>query len=246
MMLDLLPRHQFGYILPVPIGDNQHYMFYRIFPPDCMEVCCPLNLQQFSAPGVEKALEAFWPAFEFLVARKVERISQGGIPISSYAGRARMLAMLEEANKRSGIPTSADFEESIEAIHALGIRRLAVAAKWSPELMGRVAAYLRHAGITPLGVHGQEHTAQEVVALRPQEGVDIALALGRDAFAKMPDADGLLLAGGAWLVLQAVPMLEAEFGRPVVTNPGATYWAMARQAGIRPRRGFGQLLDMLA
>jgi maleate cis-trans isomerase len=61
----------------------------------------------------------------------------------------------------------------------------------------------------------------------------------------MPDADGLLLAGGAWLVLQAVPMLEAEFGRPVVTNPGATYWAMARQAGIKPRSGFGRLLDML-
>ena len=244
-MLDLLPRHQFGYILPVPIGDMQHYMFYRIFPQDCMEVCCPLNLQQFSASGVDKALEAFWPAFEFLADRKVERISQGGIPISAYAGRPRILKMLEEANKRANIPTSADFEESIEGIRALGIKRLAVAAKWSPELMQRVAAYLDHAGIKAIGVHGQEHTAQQVVALRPKESVDIALTLGREAFAKMPEADGLLLAGGAWLILQAVPMLEQEFGRPVVTNPGATYWAMAKQAAIKPRPGFGQLLDSL-
>ena len=78
--------------------------------------------------------------------------------------------------------------------------------------MKRIVEYLGHAGITPVGVHGHEHSAQQVVALKPQDSVDVALALGRDAFAKMPDADGSLLAGGAWLVMQAVPMLEAEFG----------------------------------
>ena len=65
------------------------------------------------------------------------------------------------------------------------------------------------------------------------------------SIAKMPDADGLLLAGGAWLVAQAVPMLEAEFGKPVVTNPGSTYWAALRQADLEPQPGFGQLLESL-
>jgi maleate cis-trans isomerase len=55
----------------------------------------------------------------------------------------------------------------------------------------------------------------------------------------------LLLAGGAWLVVQAVPMLEAEFGKPVVTNPGSTYWAALRQADLEPQPGFGQLLESL-
>jgi arylmalonate decarboxylase len=194
----------------------------------------PLNLQSFSTGGVDKALEAFWPAFDFLVARKVERISQGGIPVSAYAGRARILAMLEEAARRTTISATADFEESIEAIRHLGIKRVAVAAKWGPELMKRIVEYLDHAGITPIGVHGHEHSAQQVVALRPQESVDVALALGREAFAKMPEADGLLLAGGSWLVMQAVSALEAEFGKPIVTNPGATYWAALRQGGLKP------------
>ena len=65
------------------------------------------------------------------------------------------------------------------------------------------------------------------------------------AFQKMPQVDGLLLAGGAWLVAQAVPMLEAEFGRPVVTNPGSTYWAALRQGGLKPHPGFGMLIDSL-
>lgn len=245
MVIDVLPRHQFGYIQPVQVADLMHYQFYRIFPPDCSFVSCPLNLQSFSAGGVDKALQDFWQAFDFLVDRKVDRISQGGIPLSAYAGRPRILAMLEEAGRRSSIPATADFEELIEAIRHLGIKRPAVAAKWSPELMGRLVEYLKHAGVQPVDVTGHEHSAQQVVALKPQESVDIALALGREAFAKMPDADGLLLAGGAWLVMQAVPMLEEEFGKPVVTNPGSTYWAALKQAKLKPQRGFGRLLDSL-
>ena len=165
------------------------------FPPNCLLVTIPLNLQSFSHGGVDRALEAFWPAFDFLVAREVERISQGGIPVSAYAGRPRVLALLEEAAKRSSIPATADFEESIEAVRHLGIKRLAVAAKWSPELMGCIREYLNHAGITPVGLIGHEHSAQQVVGLRPKESVDVALELGREAFTKMPDADGLLLRG---------------------------------------------------
>ena len=56
--------------------------------------------------------------------------------------------MLEEAAKRASIPATADFEESIEAVRHLGIKRLAVAAKWCPELMQRIREYLGHAGIT--------------------------------------------------------------------------------------------------
>jgi len=244
-VIDVMPRRQFGYINPVQISDYIHYQFYGIFPSNCLLVNFPLNLQSFSHGGVDKALEAFWSGHSFLVDRKVERISQGGIPVSAYAGRPRILAMLEEAAKRSSIPATADFEESIEAIQHLGIKRLAVAAKWSPELLQRIREYLGHAGITPVGLHGNEHSAQQVVALKPQESVDVALALGREAFTKMPEADGLLLAGGAWLVMQAVPILEAEFGKPVITNPGATYWAALRQGKVKPQPGFGRLIDGL-
>jgi maleate cis-trans isomerase len=244
-MIDLMPRHQFGYINPVQISDYIHYQFYSIFPSNCLMVSVPLNLQTFSHSGVDKALEAFWSAFDFLVARKVERISLGGIPISAYAGRPRILAMVAEAAQRASIPTTSDFEEAIEAIKYLGIKRLAVAAKWNPELMQRVRDYLNEAGIMVVDVVGNEHSAQQVVALKPQESVDVALELGRNAFKKMPEADGLLLAGGSWLVMQAVPNLEAEFGKPVVTNPGASYWAALRQAGLAPHPGFGMLIDSL-
>jgi maleate cis-trans isomerase len=245
-MIDLRPSHQLGYILPVTVADTVYYQFHRVYPPDCILVGYPIGLQAFSPEGVDAALEHFWEAFEFLVGRRVERIVQGGIPVSATAGRARILGLLDEARRRSDIPTTADFEEVIEAFQALGVRRVAVAAKWHPQLMRDVASYLAEAGIETLGHTAEAHTAQQVVALSPVVGIDLAVELGRAALRQFPEAEGLLLAGGAWLSLQAVPILEAEFDRPVVTNPSATFWAGLRQFGLRsPVSGWGRLIDGL-
>lgn len=245
-VIDLLPRHQLGYILPVEVGDAMYYQFHRVFPPDCLFVCYPIGLQSFTPAGVDAALEHFWQAFEFLVERRVERIVQGGIPVSALAGRTRILELLAEAGRRTSIPTTADFEEVVEAFQELGVKRVAVAAKWDDRLMQAVSAYLAEADIQTVGWSAEAHSAQQVVAIAPQEGIALALRLGRAALQEAPQAEGLLLAGGAWLSLQAIPILEAEFGKPVVTNPSATFWAALRQFGISsPTTGWGRLIDGL-
>jgi maleate cis-trans isomerase len=244
--LDLRPTHQFGYINPVVVSDFIHYQFYLVAPPRTHWVAYHINLQAFTKQGVDEALTAFWAAVDFLIKRKVERIILGGIPLSAYAGRPRILELLAEARKRTDIPVTTDFEEAILALRHLGVQRVVTAAKWDEPQMDAVVAYLRHAGLEVLGAVGEAHNVQQVAALRPDESIDVALQLGRTAFQRHPDADGLLLAGGAWLVLQAVPQLEAEFGKPVVTNPGSSYWAALRQAGLQSQtRGLGRLLDSL-
>lgn len=241
---DIRPRHTIGYINPVLLSDFIHYQFYAIFPPDVQLVSYHLNLNRFTPEGVDEALQAFWPAVDFLINRKVERITLGGIPLSALAGRARITKFLEEARKKTDIPVTTDFEESIEALRFLGIKRVACAAKWDRPLMEAVRAYLADAGIEVVGTHGEAHTAQQVVALKAEESIEIAVNLARDAFAAMPEADGLLLAGGAWLVVQAIPIIENRFGKPVVNNPAATYWAGLRQCGLQSQvAGLGRLLD---
>lgn len=245
-MIDLRPRHQVGYLLPVDIADAIYYQFSRVFPRDVLLVGYPLALTGFYAPDVDAALEHFWEGVDFLASRGVERIVQGGIPVSALAGRERIQQLVAEAGRRTGLPVSADFEESIDAFHELGVRRVAVAAKWDEQLMQGVADYLSDAGLEVVGTCAERHTAQEVVALTSDDGIDLALRLGREAFLSAPTADGLLLAGGAWLSLHAVPILEAEFGRPVITNPSATFWAAMRQFGISsPDSGWGRLIDGL-
>jgi maleate cis-trans isomerase len=243
----MLPSAQLGYILPPRIGDAIQHQFYRTCPPDLSLVVYPLNLSGFTEAAIEAALAAVWPAFDFLAARKVDRIVQAGIPVSAFAGRARILDFIEEASRRApAIPASADIEESIDGFKLLGCRRIALAGRWDAALMERVGAYLREAGLEMLGWVAEAHATQQVVDIRPQDGVDMALRLGRRAFRENPKADGLLLAGGLWLSNVAIPALEEESGRPVITNPAASYWAFMRQLGrCSPARGFGRLIDSL-
>jgi maleate cis-trans isomerase len=203
-----------------------------------------LGLNRFTKDGVDEALKGFWDAVDFLAHRKVELMSLGGIPLCAYAGRSRILSLLKEARERTQLPVSADFEDSIDALNFLKIKKVAVAAKWDRPLMQAVTDYLAHASIEVLGFHGEAHTAQQVIALGAQESIDIAVEIAGRAFEQMPDADGLLLAGGAWLVLPAIAEIERRFGKPVVNNPAATYWKALKGCRVSSQlRGFGRLLD---
>jgi arylmalonate decarboxylase len=244
-MESLVPRHQLGYVLPIPVGDYIHYQFYRAVPKNVFMVAIPLALQSFSAGGAEAAMQGFMQSVDFLHKRGVDRIVQGGIPISAFIGRPRMLDLCAEAERRTGIPCSADFEETIEGLQHLGVKRIAIAAKWDEALINAMRTYLGHAGIDVVGSSSEVHTAQQVMDVTPQDGLDMAVRLGADALQKFGEAEGLLLGGGAWLSMPAVPVLEERFGKPVVTNPTATYWAAMRQFGVSGSRGFGRLLDSL-
>ena len=86
-MIDIVPRHQLGYMVPVLVSDAIHHQFYQLMPSNCAFVCKPLDLKSFTREGALGAIDAFWPAFDFLVERGVDRISQGGIPVSAPVGR---------------------------------------------------------------------------------------------------------------------------------------------------------------
>lgn len=246
-MTDLVPIHQLGYVLPVPVGDYIHYQFYKACSDGCFLVAKPLlNLSSFSKSGSEAAIEQFWPAVDFLKKRGVHRISQGGIPVSCFLGRPRMLQMMDEMQQRTGIPCSVDFEETIQGFQELGVAKVALAAKWDDALYATMRDYLAHAGIQVVGQVGEPHTAAQVMDVAPQAGLDMALSLGRKAFTNFPDAEGVLLGGGAWLSMPSIPILEAEFGKPVVSNPTASYWAFMKQRGAKAIRGNGRLLDTIA
>ena len=54
-----------------------------------------------------------------------------------------------------------------------------------------------------------------------EDNIELAYALGRQALNDLPDADGLYIGGGAWLSQPVAEALEAEFGKPVITNISA-------------------------
>ncbi len=231
---------------PTPDAPFIYYQFYRAFPPGSLLIHSSLNLGGFSAANVDAAFASYWNSLAFLQTFHVHQIMLAGVPLSAVAGRPRMLELLAESNQRAGIPVTTDFEEVIAGIRHLGLRRVALAAKWKPEVMQQTADYLTHAGIEVATVHGHALTLHELHELNMEQSLEVALQLGRAAFAAAPEADGLLLLGGHWLVMQAVVELEAAFGKPVITNPGAMYWAALRERGERcATPEMGALLESL-
>ena len=78
---------------------------------------------------------------------------------------------------------------------------------------------------------------------------ELALELGRQVMHDAPAAQALLMPGGLWFAIHAVPMLEAEFGKPVLLNILSTTWAALHAAGgkmlHRPDAKWGKVLASL-
>ena len=83
----------------------------------------------------------------------------------------------------------------------------------------------------------------------PQEYVNIAKVPAEKVYehcrgAWQPGADGMIVSCTDFRTLDAVPRLERELGKPVVSSNLATLWLALQAAGVRERpRGFGRLME---
>ena len=67
----------------------------------------------------------------------------------------------------------------------------------------------------------------------PAADHQLALELGAEAMRTAPNAQALLMPGSLWHAMHAVPLLEAEYGRPVLLNIISTTWAALQAVGAR-------------
>jgi maleate cis-trans isomerase len=226
-----IPRHQLGYVSPLAVVDAMYYEFYQTAPSGIVFIAQPLPLKSFASASANASLQKAPAAIDTLAGRGAHRIVFGGIPLSALAGRRRMLALMQEEEQRAGVRVTSDFEDAVAALQFFSARKVAIAAKWKPQVMHAVRNYLADAGFDVLGSHGSNYDAREVMAINTVDSVDLALDLGRAALAAHRDADALLLGGGTWLSIPASMILENEFDRPVVSNMTACFWNALRQFG---------------
>ena len=242
-MSEVKPRFIAGSVSP--IGPDRHPMSQPepLLPPDVKKISCSIEISDYTAAGVDEAIRTrYWGCVDELVKQGANSITLGGFPISSQLGRPRALELLQETTRRTGVAADSHAEVSIDAMRHMGMRRIAIASRWSEELNGKLTAYLQSAGFEILTLTSVGQWAKQAFSMSIEEGVKLAFQLGREAMRKAPDADGLLLPGGAWRSLAAVPILEEDFGKPVVTNPIAQVWRLISQGVAPPVQGWGRLL----
>lgn len=243
------PWYQLGYVIPHLYTDLDAYQFYRVAPEGMMLVTTGLNLKDYSVAAVEQELPTLWQRFELLARKKVDRISLSGVPVASALGRTKMREILDEGQARTGLPCDTDLEAHIATLQHLGATRIALATRWPERVNAALTRFLAEAGIEVIACRSRARSLEENKHSSAADDHLLALELGGQVLRETPDAQALLMPGGLWYAIHAVPLLEAEYGRPVLLNILSTTWAALHAAGdrmlYRPDPHWGKVLASL-
>jgi len=237
------PRYILGTVTPVGVARHPLPQPEPLLPPDIHRISSSIEVSDYTTEGVHDAIgQRYWNCVEDLAKQGANSITIAGFPIASQLGRSRVLELLEETARKHGVVADAHAEATVAALKHFGAKRIAVASRWSDPLNKLVIDYLTQAGIEVLTITSVGQWAKQAFSMSIEEGVRLAFQLGREAMRRAPKADALFVAGGAWRSLAAVPILEEDFGIPVVTNPITQPWRLIAAGIAPPVEGWGRLL----
>jgi maleate cis-trans isomerase len=243
------PWYQLGYVIPHLYTDMDAYQFYRVAPEGMMLVTTGLDLKDYTQAAVEREMPMLWSRFELLAKKKVDRIALSGVPVASVLGRKRMREILAEGQTRTGLPCDTDLEAHIAVLQHFGAARIALATRWPDAVNAALTRYLADAGIEVIACRSRARSLAENKQASAAADHLLALDLGDQVLREAPDAQALLMPGGLWHAIHAVPLLEARHGRPVLLNILSTIWAALHAAGsrvqTRPDSRWGRVLASL-
>lgn len=228
-----------------PVAADRHPMPQPepLLPADIRRISASIEISDYTVEGVNEAIQQrYWGCVDELMKQGANSITLAGFPIASQLGRPRVLKLTEETARKTGATADSHAEATVAALRRLAASRIAIASRWSDQLNNALVSYLTEANIKVLTITSAGQWARQAFSMSIEEGVKLAFQLGREAMRNAPAADALLLAGGAWRSLAAVPILEEDFGIPVVTNPIAQVWRLIDSGIAPPVTGWGRLL----
>src|SRR5919197_2546048 len=148
--------------------------------------------------------------------------------VAGVAGEARLRAAMQRGGARHAITTSGAL---LEALGALGSRRVAVATPYDAELTERLVEFLAEAGVETTGT---SHLGMHADIWRV--GPDTVRELARDL--PLDGADAVFLACTNLPTYDVIADLEDEFRLPVLSANQVTMWAALRRLdGVEPEGG---------
>lgn len=245
MLEAFAPRYKIGCLQPNLVIDNHPYEFYRLAPPGVMLVMVGLGLKEFSSTDVERVFAPVDRHLDKLIDRGVDIIVQNGVPLPILIGLEAHDRLLAHIETYSGRPATTTVNCVTEAVRTLGVERIAIVNKWTPEMNQSLGRFLARAGGRIVGQATRELNPDDFHRLGSGEHMDLALELGRRAFHDNPDCDAVYIGGGSWLAEPVACALEAEFGKPVICNQSAVIRKTLQMLGMwTPLPGHSRLLSM--
>ena len=142
---------------------------------------------------------------------------------------------------RTGVPGLAAGTCVVEALRAVGMRRLAEVTPYTHDVSELGRRFLEAHGFQVVCLHTMAAMAegvQGIYRLHPQRVYrEVKTALHGH------QVDGIFLSGTGVHSLDIIPLLEADLGLPVVSSNTAVLWSVLHRLGITPLPGGGRLMQ---
>ena len=218
--------------------------FIRLLPEGIGVLPLFVNIRRGTRDEFEGVLSAFETKVAELAEAGVDLVHPEGAPPFMVHGLRGERDIVQRWQERYGVPIVTAGMTQVEAMSALGMRRIVGVTYFSGDINATFAQYFTDAGFSVLGMEGIDVPFTEVGRLSSRE----VYAHTRQAFLKLrhADADGIYMLGSGWRVLDIIELLEQDLEVPVVHAIPARVWAIQRRLHVRQKvSGFGRLLAEL-
>jgi arylmalonate decarboxylase len=203
-----------------------------------------LGVERMTPEGFDAVLARIPAAAEQLAAAGADAIELTGTSLTFYKGEAFNQQLREIVSKASGLPATTMSNGVIDALKAVGARRVAVVTAYNDEVNARLRAFLLEHGLEPVVVTGLGIEAMADVERVTQDDL---IEWGVRVRESAPTADSLLVSCGGFRTLEIIAPLEARVGVPVISSMPHGLWAGARLVGLSGAApGYGRLLSSQA
>lgn len=146
-------------------------------------------------------------------------LSEGPVFDAEFASRLE---------KQTGKPAVTTAGALVEAIQAIGVKRVAFTSPYVKRLSAEAVEFLESSGISVVNelAFDKELSSLEQNALTPQDAFEMALKVDHS------DAEAIVISCTDYRSLEAVPDIEAELKKPVITSNQALIYACLKRLKV--------------
>jgi maleate isomerase len=230
-------RRRIGLLLPSS-NTTQEPEFTRIMPDGVTLHVARLPLRTVEPSSTARIVEDIEAECQKLGDADVDAIVLAATAPSSRNGIGYDQELIKRIETASGRKATTASTALIQALTALGIKRLVIGAPWSEATNATTAAFIEASGFSVLAHRALGRVDNlEIGLLDEQTAYDMGIAVDQTG------AQAVMLACGNWQTLGVVDRLEAAIDKAVLTTNQVSLWAALRLVDYHaPVFGWGRLL----
>lgn len=222
-------------------GPNMEMDFHRFLPAGVAVATTRLPFTIPTPQGLMKLVSHLERACEVYTAYKHDVVMFGCTSGSLIGGPGFDRELIARMEKITGDPCLTTSTAVLEAFQALGVSRPVVITPYPDDTNEAERVFLESNGLRVTSISGMDndYVNQSITDIEAHYVFQKIKALPRDG------ADSLFISCTGLNVLDIIPLLECDWGMPVITSNQATLWACLRHAGVRDAiPALGRLLTL--